>query len=505
MIDFHTSVNGKITVSVINSQGEVVRSYPAQNNLILDRGLDYLATKSWLGSILYCAAGTGTTPTRVAVSGTASQSGTTVTLSGSSYSFVSGDVGSWLKWNSGEEAKITAFTNSTTVTVSPSQTVASGGILALFRCGQTALDTELKRTGGLSTSTSIWPAYTDTDGNWSQGMFFDSATGKMMLRRTWDHTAETGTVVYTEVGISNTSSTPGNLFSRIVLDTPVTVNNTEKLRVQYNLYVTVPYSITANRPTNTTISITGWPYTYNISGITSTGSNFTVTTSASHHFLTGGKVNIAGASISAYNAEWTIASVTSTTFTVTSALNPGTASAQGTCYNNTKADLYTCGGGFQGVVNSTNITGGTYPTTGGAPTWYGNTGGTAGIWDGAWCNSASANVDLSPTVIGAFVSNARVTPPASFASFYSPTTGTGATGTASSYTNGTFYRDYVMVFASGSLNISTIRSLFFNATGSISAGNSYTGLLVDFNEPQRKDSGFSLTFTFRRSWSRVLS
>lgn len=68
---------------------------------------------------------------------------------------------------------------------------------------------------------------------------------------------------------------------------------------------------------------------FNILGIASTGANFTVTVAA-HTFNAGDFLVLRGASVSTYNNSWLIASVTSTTITVTTALNPGTATASGT-------------------------------------------------------------------------------------------------------------------------------------------------------------------------------
>jgi len=76
-----------------------------------------------------------------------------------------------------------------------------------------------------------------------------------------------------------------------------------------------------------------------ISAITSTASNFTVTTSAST-WAVGEGVVISGVTPSAYNGSWTIASTNGTTsFTVTSTANPGTGSAFGTATKGYYVDL----------------------------------------------------------------------------------------------------------------------------------------------------------------------
>ena len=69
---------------------------------------------------------------------------------------------------------------------------------------------------------------------------------------------------------------------------------------------------------------------WQIAGIVSGGSNFTVTTSVAHDFSAGDFLVLRGASVANYNNAWRIASVTATTIVVNTTLNPGTATAQGT-------------------------------------------------------------------------------------------------------------------------------------------------------------------------------
>ena len=81
-------------------------------------------------------------------------------------------------------------------------------------------------------------------------------TGNVIaMRRTYDFTAEVGTVNYTEiaVGWSNTGLT--SIFSRILLSVPVTVTAGQQLRVTYQLQVTVLPSTSFSK----TAIINGWP------------------------------------------------------------------------------------------------------------------------------------------------------------------------------------------------------------------------------------------------------
>lgn len=66
-----------------------------------------------------------------------------------------------------------------------------------------------------------------------------------------------------------------------------------------------------------------------ISAINSTANNFTLTVPAKHGRVAGDAIVIEGVTPVAYNGTWTVASVTETTITVNSLLNPGVATAVG--------------------------------------------------------------------------------------------------------------------------------------------------------------------------------
>lgn len=366
------AVAGRVQVHVLNAEGRVIKTLPWQKNLILDSGMDmYGNNNTWANMMGYCVAGTGTTPTKDILDGTAAQAGTTVTLTGSTYTLSAGDIGKWIGWDSGgSQAKITAYISATQVTVDRSQTVGSGTV-KLYRCNQTGLATEVKRT-------NTYPVFTYTDSRGASATFA-SAANVLTLRRTFDFSAEVGSVNYTEIGLSATATVGANIFTRILLAGAVTVTAGQQLRITYELAVTVNGT---TRPSQTLTSSTGWPYTYNISSITGNGTAFTVTLSAAHHYVAGGSITIAGAkrtrfaitaasstssdftlttsashglttgdtfivegvSPNGYNGTWTAASgTTGSTLVVTTAANPGTGTAfgnarqqePGTWYDNT--------------------------------------------------------------------------------------------------------------------------------------------------------------------------
>jgi len=359
------TASGRFQVQVVDAKtGKVVESRPWQSNLILDSGLDRIATEAWASQLAYGVAGTGNTPTKDLPDpgDLFSQSGTTVTRDSGTRDFISGDVGKLIRFASGEEAYVTAFIGTTSVTVGTSQTVASGAIDALYRVAQTGLTTETKR------STNEPTFIDDDDGFASQHTRFDATAGTMTFRTTKDFTEEVGSVNYTEVGMSSSATVASNLFSRMLLSGAVTVGIGQLLRLKYELTVSVAGHAVA---TQTTVDggITGWPLPYNIVSIVSNGTYWDVTLNETHHFLAGGKINISGAkrprtditvaastvsdftltapghsitggqsitvegmTPSGYNGTFTVASVAGDDIVVTSVLNPG----PGTVFGNVR-------------------------------------------------------------------------------------------------------------------------------------------------------------------------
>lgn len=229
---------------VIDSKTKrVIREYPKQHNLILNNGMDMIGGDSIVNCFSRCCCGTGTTPT-VDDSGTSqiSQATTTVTITGGSFVFTNTatDAGKMIKWDTGEEARIVTVLTTLTATVANSATVAAGEF-KVYRTNQTGLATETKRTSTYVTGAS----------NCASSVASNVQTHK----RTYDFTAEVGSVTYNELGFSNTSSVGNNLFSRILLGSGVALVNGQNLRVVYSLIVTW----TPSTPTTISVApITNW-------------------------------------------------------------------------------------------------------------------------------------------------------------------------------------------------------------------------------------------------------
>jgi len=240
----HQIAQGFVQCFVVDAAtGKVVKEYPRQKNLILNQGLDQVATDHWADCFRYCSAGTGVTPTSDDSSPTtASQSGTTVTLVGGTFVFTDTltDAGKVIKWDTSEEATIITVTSPTVVEVLNSATVPAADFV-VYRTNQTGLTSQLKRTSTYLTGAP----YTGTT----------LASNVFQMRRTYDFTAEVGTINYTEIGVGWHVSTPTAIFSRILLAAPVPVTAGQQLRVTYELQLT----LLPAAPFSKTAIIGGWP------------------------------------------------------------------------------------------------------------------------------------------------------------------------------------------------------------------------------------------------------
>lgn len=226
-------------ISVLNSDGSVARQLPRKRNLILDQGLDAIASTPWADVFTVAVLGTGTTPTkRDSGATTFTRTGSTVTASAGF--FEAADVGRLLKFDSGEEVRISAYTDPTTVTTSTSGAIAAAEGTVWY-VNQTGLFAESKRSNTYST------------GGGECGSTFSA--GVWTHKRTFIFSAETGTVTYREIGWASTTGAGANLFGRDLLaGVGVTLVNGQQLKVSVELTVAyAPYTSAAWANV-----ITGW-------------------------------------------------------------------------------------------------------------------------------------------------------------------------------------------------------------------------------------------------------
>lgn len=171
------------------------------NNLILDTGLDKVATMSWANCFKFCLFGDQVSPTPIQRdSGGISfaQVGTAITASGGF--FEAGDTGRLLKYDSGEEVYLT-FIDSTHATASLSfAIVAQPG--TVWYVNQTQLESLFDSTN----------TYGFTGGDNGSTFSVDTLT----LKRTFLGTAVAAPVTLTEIGWSNSASN-SNIFDRDII------------------------------------------------------------------------------------------------------------------------------------------------------------------------------------------------------------------------------------------------------------------------------------------------
>tara|TARA_R110000796_G_C14571530_1_gene435819 strand:- start:52304 stop:53914 length:1611 start_codon:yes stop_codon:yes gene_type:complete len=516
------TVGGRITAAVLDGKtGEVIREYAPQKNLVLDSGLNFFfisGTGDMWSSVNEAHGGTGTTPNDDDMTGTWEQSGTTVTRSTGTGAFVIGDVSKRIKFADGKRGRITAYTSGTEVEVDTSQT-ATAQQLQIYHTDQTALVTE----DGSTTTLAV------TAGSSSNVQ--ETLANTCVDKKTWIFPIRVGSISYTEVGFSGGS----DLFSRILLDTPIAVDIGQQLRLAYELTQTDSHGIVS---VDETLTITGWPRPYNITSIASTGSDFTVTTDEDHHYLASGEITIGGAlptkvtiigitstgadftvnatahghlaadsidiedcSVGAYNGTWTVASVGDVdNYTVTSAANPGVASdgttrasVPGSWYNGTwtvasvtattiviTSGINPIAAGGDGTVVNDLAVGVIHPTHGfrSQQSNLGSSGNDNYLFEG---------LDLSCSLRQVGSTLAFTTFPEGNTIGGTITSDDTATkdGTAGKCTN-------VCIFSIDQANFEDIGQLLLSYG---SGTRRYAQVICNFEQPQRKDSGYQLTIT----------
>ncbi len=524
------SVGGRYRPVVINRDGSIAKVYPWSKNLILPAGVGSAgaADLGWTDMLVYCHAGTGTTPNSAVLSGTFQQSGTTVTRASGVGVFASGNVNDFIKFASGEFAKIISFTNTLTVEVDRSQTVAAAA-LTIYDTSRVTLDAWVRPTNTYSGS---FITTQDTD-----------ARSTTFVRK-YDFAFETVAHTYTEIGISRLTGSTAQLLSRVVLDSSVSVDVDQFLQIEFALTCEVT-TYGTSQPID--VTITGWPRPYSISSIvangtywditltenhhyaagrpvivggalpaavaissiTSTALDFTVNTSAVHNKSPGDSIVIGGATPSGYNATWTVATVVDAdTLTVTDSSNLGAGSG-GTLR------LATPGGWYNGTLtaasfpaaNKIRVTNATSPPDAGAfgtvtnstvasciitGMGYGSliSGGSGGALDlmaGKSCrlfSEADMKTGLAYGVVAGWNS--------------------GVTGSATQVSGVYSVADrtytYVHNFPSAVGN-GNVRQL--TLSGGSENTNSGT-IAITFDERQVKEVGFALQLTWKHSWEPAL-
>lgn len=235
----HQVASVRYQVSVIDSETKKqVFSLPKKRNLLTDSGLEKPASVSWSICFSHAVVGTGTNPVkRDSGAVVVSRAGTALTASANF--FEAGDVGRLFKFDSGEEVYISAFTDAQHVSSVSSGTIAAaqGTVWYVERTG---LQTEVKRSS----------LYANDVGSNGSSFSVDTWT----FKRTFVFSAESGSVVYNEIGWSNSGSVGNNLFGQDIISGGVSLSAGQQLKVVVELSVTIAPVVSIPY----TSVITGW-------------------------------------------------------------------------------------------------------------------------------------------------------------------------------------------------------------------------------------------------------
>lgn len=262
MNGIHHTVEGAYRVSVVDDKsGQVVWEQPElQKNLILNQGLDALYSTYYADTMLFAVAGTGTRLNYIDPAGSMlSQTGTTVTLiptgSGTGLNHLTESFGSYstalqagdvIRYSvgSGSITDVTVIAVADlTASVTPSLTISPSQSFTIWKTSQTLMQNEIKRSG----------TYLGGTGNCG----LTQTSGINTIFRTYDFTTESISRNYSEIGVSWSATTASaNIFSRVVLPSPVLVDVGQRLRVYYQLAITLNPASGSPRPN---VTVTGWP------------------------------------------------------------------------------------------------------------------------------------------------------------------------------------------------------------------------------------------------------
>lgn len=253
-------LGGRVKVEVLNSKtkepvefdfcGNRVKETPWKHNLIMNNWLEKFTsqeanfTVSDAGDnrafLAYCYIGTGSTDNKTDSGAiTASQSGTTITLSGALAAVVVGRV---IKWDSGEFSTIVSGGGTSWETHSLRSKTVSSGAFTVFHTEEDALGNHHKRSTNTASADVTRTGY-------------NLATGTATETIVYEFTAEAVPITINEIGFGPGNIIHGeNLFSRIKLDGGVTLLAAEQLRVTY----VMSYTLGPLVDTVSELSISGW-------------------------------------------------------------------------------------------------------------------------------------------------------------------------------------------------------------------------------------------------------
>lgn len=241
--------SGYYKVQVVNAKtGEIVEDRPWKKNLILNCGMNQVASSLIADLNKYAIAGTGSRPNAFTSStSTITQSNDLVYLYERTGHFVDWtsslagynvgvEIGDTLEYNNGSRSFVLSV-SPYTLQVRPTYSIdlANSQSFTLWKTSQQNLHYEYRRAGPNLTDSDYLPG--SGSGIWNCGSEVRE-NGRVIHRRTYNFGEETYATTYTEAGVS-WRSTPAasSSFSRVLFDDPVVVNPGYRLRLVHDMHV----------------------------------------------------------------------------------------------------------------------------------------------------------------------------------------------------------------------------------------------------------------------------
>lgn len=244
----HT-IEGFVKVGCVDPDGSVTWQ-EWQRNLMLNQGMNLLASYGYADVMYYGTAGTGSRVNKFDSGGSeVSQSGTLLGLSGigtitdwtgsadgGNYTAMlqPGDV---IQFADGTEVMVASTNNAVMATAFSSSQVVAAQPFVIYKTSQTNLHGTRKLSATYVAGQNGTTNIKNTVTYW----------------RTYDFTAEVAPNTYSEVGVSDYFQTQIN---RVLLDTPITIPIGSQLRLTFNMNISIYPSASVYYPTD---MITGWP------------------------------------------------------------------------------------------------------------------------------------------------------------------------------------------------------------------------------------------------------
>jgi hypothetical protein len=271
-------LQGRYRLQVVDAvTREIVSDYGWHKNLILNTGMDAVASQYLASLNAAGACGTGSRPNYITASTTITQSGYYVSIQ------TPGDMATFTHSvvNVGSVYHYTAsgvFVPTNVATMSYTSSINKGDILVdenlsmsmVVSVTGSFLTVDTPYTYSTPVSFSVWKTsqaklqneqhrsstYYVSNIGWNTGTTsVPGISGSFTHRRTYDMPVESQTMSYTEIGVSWSGTSNADLFSRAVLPSTVVVSPLQLLRLTHD--VMVNYTPTAS--VYGVANISGWP------------------------------------------------------------------------------------------------------------------------------------------------------------------------------------------------------------------------------------------------------